>query len=124
MRSFKQGKAVKLTRISGEKILPILVNRTVISIFLMCLLTIFLYTAGTIQGFIDSTQLSLLNLYSVLGILLIISSVCGAALGFDRFHKTKKARYLLRSSGYIIMLIFGIVTVFAVTAINAISIGI
>jgi len=89
----------------------------------MCILTLFLYAAGTVQDFTDSTQLFLLNLYFILGIFLITSSISGMVLDFYRFSKTKKARYLLRAGGYIFLVVFGSVTVLVVSAITAISAG-
>ena len=113
-----------LSNFSKEKLLPILVSRTVIFFFLICLLTLFLYMAGTFQNFIDTTQLFLLRLYSVLGVLLSISSACGSVLDLGRFSKTKKSRYLFRAAGYLLLIVFGIVTTLAVTAIIAISEGV
>ena len=114
---------MKFTKLTKEKLLSLLVNRTAIFFFLMCLLTLFLYTAGTVQDFIDSTQLFLLNLYFILGIFLIIASVSGFVHDLGRFIKTKKNRYILRAGGYIFLVIFGIVTVLIVSAITAISRG-
>ena len=114
---------VKLTRLSREKLLYLLVNRLAIFFFLMCVLTLFLYVAGTVQDFIDTTQLFLLNLYFILGIFLIATSISGMVLDFYRFSKTKKTRYILRAGGYIFLVVFGAVTVLAVSAITAISAG-
>ena len=94
-----------------NKFLPILINRTVIFTFLICLLFITVYIAGTIQGFIDSTQLSLLKFYSIFGISLIVTSLCGTVIGIVRFFRNRKIRYLARASGYIFLVIFGLVTV-------------
>lgn len=106
-----------------EKLLPILVNRTAIFFFLMCLLTLFLYVVGTVQGFIDSTQLALLRLYAVLGIFLTIASVYGAALALERLVKLKKNRYLLRAGGYFFLIVFGILSVLMVLLIIILSKG-
>ena len=114
---------MKFTGLSKEKLLYLLVNRLAVFFFLMCLLTLFLYTAGTVQDFIDSTQLFLLNLYFVLGIFLTIASVSGLLLDLNRFFRTKKTRYLLRAGGYVFLVIFGVVTVLAASAITAISGG-
>ena len=114
---------MEFSRISKEKLLSLLVNRAAIFFFLMCLLTLFLYTAGTVQDFIDSTQLFLLNLYFILGIFLIIASVSGFVHDLVRFSNTKKSRYILRAGGYIFLMIFSIVTVLIVSAITAISRG-
>jgi len=94
-----------------EKLLIILVSRTVFFFFLMCLITIFLYTVGTVQDFIDSTQLYLLKFYVILGIFLITFSICSIILGMKRFFEMKKSRYLFRVSGYLFFVIFGMVTV-------------
>ena len=106
-----------------EKLLPILVNRTVIFFFIMCLVTLFLYFTGTIQGFIDSTQLSLLRLSVILGIFLAITSVCGMLLALGRFFMIKKYRYLLRAGAYLLLVIFGVATVLSAMFIITVSGG-
>ena len=114
---------MKFTRLTKEKLLYLLVNRLAIFFFIMCLLTLFLYAAGTIQDFTDSTQLFLLNLYFILGIFLTLSSVFGLLLDLNRFSGSKKTRYLLRAGGYLFLALFGVVTVLAASAITAISGG-
>ena len=106
-----------------EKLLPILINRTVIFFFLMCLLTLFLYLVGSAQEFIDSTQLLLLRIYSILGIFLAFTSASGVILDLWRFIRTKKIRYLFRAGGYVFLVVFGIFTVIVVMAIVAIATG-
>jgi len=107
----------------NEKLFPILINRTVVFFFSMCLLTTFLYIAGTAQGFIDSTQLALLRLYIVLGIFLTVISLCGMVLNFGRLFLNKKPRYLLNVSGYIFLVVFGIITVLLASFIITMSNG-
>ena len=111
------------SRVLKEKLVRILVNRTAIFFFLMCLLVLFLYVIGTVQDFIDSTQISLLRLYVVLGIFLTIASVYGIAVDVERFLKMKKRRYLFRAGGYILLVIFGAATVLAVMFIITVSGG-
>jgi len=82
-----------------------------------------LYIAGTIQGFIDSTQLSLLRLYVILGIFLALTSVSGMVLSLVRLFKLKKTRYLFRAGGYILLAIFGATTVLAAMFIITVSRG-
>ncbi|MCL2234030.1 MAG: hypothetical protein FWB99_13260 [Treponema sp.] len=106
-----------------EKLLPILANRTVFFFFGMCLLTIFLYAAGTVQGFVDATQFALLRLYVVLGIFLTATSGCAMFLSFGRLFTQKKARYLFRAGGYIILVVFGTGTVLVAMFILAMSEG-
>jgi len=111
------------SRFSREKFLPILVNRTVLFFFLMCLLALFLYLAGTFQGFIDSTQINLLKVYSALGIFLALTSVSGVIMDLGRMIQTGKVGYLLRAGGYLLLVIFSAATVLAAVAIIAISGG-
>ena len=106
-----------------EKLLPILVSRTVVFLFVMGILTLFLYGVGTVQGFIDTTQLALLRLYVVLGIFLTIFSAAGIIIDLRRFINMKKKRYLIRAGIYLVLVIFGIFTVLAVIFILTLSGG-
>jgi hypothetical protein len=111
------------TRFSKERLLHILINRTALFFFVMCVLTLFLYVAGTVQEFTDATQFALLTLYSVLGIFLTITSISGIILDMTRFIGAKKGRYFFRAGGYLFLVVFGGVTVIAVMAILALSGG-
>ena len=108
---------------SKKKILPILVNRTAVFFFLICLFTLFLYAAGTVQGFIDSTQISLLSFYVVAGIFLVIASISGIVINFSRLFRNKRIRYLFRAGIYLFLVLFALITVLVVLAIIAISAG-
>jgi hypothetical protein len=110
-------------RFSKEKLLPILINRTALFFFIMCILTLFLYVAGTVREFTDSTQFTLLALYSVLGIFLTITSISGIILDLIRFISSRKSRYFFRAGGYLFLVIFGAATVLAVIAILVLSGG-
>jgi hypothetical protein len=110
-------------RYRKEKLLPVLVNRTVIFFFLTCLLTLFFYIAGTVQNFIDSTQLTLLKLYTVLGVFLTVSSLSGIILAVLRYIRMKKLRYLLRAGAYALLTFFALATVLAAVFIIALSEG-
>ena len=114
---------MKLSRLRKERLLPILINRTAIFFFLMSLLTIFLYAAGTVQGFIDTTQLNLLRLYVFLGIFLAAASVFGIFLELNRAVNQKRTRYLLRASAYLFLAVFGVATIMAALFILALSEG-
>jgi len=111
------------TRFSKERMLPILISRTALFLFVMSVLTLFLYAAGTAQEFTDATQYALLALYSVLGIFLTITSISGIILDITRFIDAKKGRYFFRAGGYLFLAIFGVITVMAVMAILALSGG-
>ena len=105
------------------KLFPILVSRTVIFFFVLCLLTLFLYAAGTVQGFIDSTQLTLLSVYVVLGIFLTIASIGGVIVNLGRYFKNRKVRYVFRAGGYMLLIIFGAISVLAVLFIITVASG-
>ena len=83
----------------------------------------FLYAAGTVQGFIDSTQLSLLRLYVFLGIFLSAASVWGMILELRRLFKAKTLRFLFQAVIYLFFVFFGSATVFAAMFIITISGG-
>ena len=106
-----------------EKLLPILISRTVFFFLLMSLFTLFLYVAGTIQGFVDSTQLALLKVTVVLGIFITVISAYGTLLDLRRLFKLRKTRYLLRAGGYTLLVIFGVATVLAALFIITVSGG-
>jgi len=106
-----------------EKLLPILVSRTVIFFFLMCLFTLFLYAAGTVQGFVDSTQIFLLSVYVVLGIFLTIISIGGIIIDLERYARLRKIRYIIRAGGYMLLMIFGSVSVLAILFIISLASG-
>ena len=106
-----------------EKLFPTLISRTTVFFFLMCLLTLFLYAAGTVQNFIDSTQIFLLRLYTVLGIFLAIIAIPGIFINLGRFFKAKKWRYLLRTGVYLLFVFFGAITVLAVLVIITMAEG-
>ena len=89
----------------------------------MCLLILILYAAGTIQEFIDSTQLSLLRLYVFLGISLVISSIYSTILNLGQLIETKQVHYLFRACGYVFLVVFGVATVLVVMFIIIISEG-
>jgi hypothetical protein len=89
----------------------------------MCLLTLLLFATGTVQDFVDSTQLSLLSFYVIMGIFLVFFSTFGMFLDIRRFLLRKKKRYLLRAGGYLLLVIFGLATVLLVIFIVFISKG-
>jgi len=116
-------KGTNFHRYLRDKLLPILASRAVIFLFFMCLLTLFLYAAGTVQEFTDSTQLALLRLHVVLGIFLSVISICGMLLNLRRLFILKKVRYLFRAGRYMFLVIFATATVLGVMFIIAVSGG-
>lgn len=111
------------SRLLKEKLLHILINRSVIFFFMICLITLILYAAGTAQGFIDVTQLSILSFYVIPGIFLIVTSVAGMILSLKRLTKTGKFRYFLRALVYLFLAVFGTISVLAVKFIVTLTTG-
>ena len=110
-------------RFAKEKLLPLLVSRTVFFFLAASLFTLILYAVGTAREFVDSTQLSMLKLCSVSGIFLITASVYGAAFHLEKFIRTRKALCLLKTCGYLILAVFGAVIVASAMLIITISGG-
>lgn len=84
----------------GKPLLVLLVKRTSIFLFACCALVAYLYGVGTFQGFLDSTQLFLLDLLSTGGLLLGVSSVYGAVLAAWEIFGRKKPSYAAAVAGY------------------------
>ena len=114
---------MNLSKLRIDRLLPVLINRTVIFFFLMCILTLILYVAGTSQNFIDSTLLALLRFYQVIGTFLITSSIFGVVMELVRAIRLKKGRYALRAAAYFLLTIFGIASMLLVLFVITISQG-
>jgi hypothetical protein len=106
-----------------ENPLPLLISRTVIFFSVMCLLTLSVYAAGVSQGFMDSTQLALLRLSTVLGIFLAVSSIFGIAVDLVRFFMYRNPRYFLGAGIYLLFVLFGIITLLIAMSIITLSNG-
>ena len=92
---------------TNGKILAIVINRISILFFIMSVITGFIYLLGSNQGFMDQTQFFLLRAVTVLGILLLISSVFGLVINLFIFVIVKKRRYLFGSFLYIFFIVSG-----------------
>ncbi|MDR0722403.1 MAG: hypothetical protein LBF75_06360 [Treponema sp.] len=91
-----------------KPIILILVKRTVLFFFGICLLSLFLYAIGTIQGFMERTQFMLLRITVMVGLFIGVGSMYGISLDLWLiFHK--KFRYLSGMGGYFCLGIFGII---------------
>jgi hypothetical protein len=101
---------MKIPKLPDSKLFPSLVKRTVLFFFAMCLITIFLYITGTVQGFMDDTQLFLLRLGLGLGILLALSSFYGFVLDLVLFFRKKKIGFIFGAGLYAFLGILGALT--------------
>jgi hypothetical protein len=68
---------VKFSRPIDKPLVLLLVRRGVFFLGTLCFLSGFLYALGTRQGFMDRTQILLLRLLAVLGMLLVTGTVFG-----------------------------------------------
>jgi hypothetical protein len=100
-------KSLKIFRLFDDTLFPLLVNRTVLFFLVLCLLSLFLYAIGTVQGFMDDTQLFLLRLGVGLSGLLALSSLYGMILDLYLFFRQKKRRFILAAGLYAFLGIFG-----------------
>jgi hypothetical protein len=98
---------MKISRSGKKPILAILVKRTALFFFVMCLLTVFIYGIGTVQEFMDITQLFLLRLSALLGIFLAVASFYGIILDFWLALYNRKFRYAGGAGAYMLLGIFG-----------------
>ena len=114
---------MRLSPYLKKKLPVLLISRTVIFLFIMCLLSLLLYTAGTMQGFTDSTQLTLLGLAAVLGAFLAISSAGGMIFSLIRFFRLKTPGNFLKVLAYTVLVVFGAASVFAAMVVITIAGG-
>jgi hypothetical protein len=115
-----------------NRFLSVLVNRGVFFLFLMCLLVFFLYAIGTAQGFMDSTQLLLLKLESVLDVSLAAGALGHAVMDLIRFlrkapvslrGRDKRIGNLLGALGFFVLGIAGILAALATLFVITVSGG-
>jgi hypothetical protein len=112
-----------ISRPKKKSILVILVKRTVLFFFTMCVFTVFLYGIGTIQEFMDTTQQLMLRLAIVLGFSLAVGSIYGILLDLWFIFHEKNRSFLWGIGGYISMGLFGSLIAAAATFIVTISGG-
>jgi hypothetical protein len=72
-----------------------------------CLFSLFLYAAGTRQGFTDKAQIFLLRISLNLGLMLSICSLCGIGFCFPKIVRGPRFRYILTAGGYLCLGVFG-----------------
>lgn len=85
---------MKIIRLRHKPVIALLIKRTVIFCFGLCVLSLFLYGVGTAQGFMDKTQFLLLRLIIVLGIFQGVGSVYGIICDIWLFYKQRLGSYL------------------------------
>lgn len=91
-----------------KPLILLLVKRAVFFLTIVCALTVFLYGIGTAQDFLESTQLGLLRLSAVLGLLLAVGSVYGLILDVAYSIVSRLRRFLWGAAAYCASALFGI----------------
>ena len=104
--------------------LRVFIGRWALFLFAMSVFVIFLYIAGSSQGFMDSTLVFLLKLLVVMGIFLVTGAVFGLFYTlFLIFRRTKGKRYIMSAVFYLLFTIFGTAAVLGAVAIISFSGG-
>jgi hypothetical protein len=95
---------MKFIRPDQRPLVGLLVKRGTLFLALICALAVFLYAVGTMQGFMDSTQLFLLRLASFCALFLIPLCILGAAMDIPAaFRRPAALRYLGGAFAYILL---------------------
>jgi hypothetical protein len=90
-----------------KPVIAILVKRAILFFFFLCALTVFLYGIGTVQEFMDRTQLMLLGLSVLFGLSLAVGSIYGIALNFWLIFHNRRYRFFGGAGLYIVLGLFG-----------------
>lgn len=99
---------MKISRPESKPLIVILVKRAVFFFFSLCLLIIFLYAVGTIQSFMDQTQLMLLRFSTILGIFLAVGSIYGTILDLWLSFYKHRYRFIKGTFIYAVLIFFGL----------------
>jgi hypothetical protein len=90
-----------------KPIIAILVKRAILFFFFLCALTVFIYSVGTAQEFMDRTQLMLLRLSTIFGLTLAVGSIYGIALNCWFVFHDRKYRFFTGAGIYLVLGLFG-----------------
>jgi hypothetical protein len=94
----------------GKKyIVPGLVKKAAVFLFLLNCIFLFFYAAGVQQAFTDDTQLTLLRLMLAFGLILGIVSLYGIIFHLFKFFKLKNTRRVLGLLMYALFFVFGLI---------------
>ncbi|MDR1302535.1 MAG: hypothetical protein LBK43_08725 [Treponema sp.] len=96
------------SRPERKPIILMLVQRTVLFFFGLCLLSLFLYGIGTNQGFMEKTQFMLLHITVMVGLFIGVGSLYGIGLDLWLVFR-KKYRYISGLVGFLCLGSFGII---------------
>jgi hypothetical protein len=99
---------MKFNRPRKKPLIALLVKRTVLFFFFASILLILLYVVGTIQDFMESTQIILLRLLAIMSIFLSIAALYGGLLDIGYFIIKHRRQSLLGILSYVLLIAFGV----------------
>jgi hypothetical protein len=99
----KQGGRARLR----TSLIPLIIRRWSLFLFIMDCFTLFLYVLGIRQGFMNATQAALLRLASVFGLALFMAAAFGTAAAFRFLFRPGRYRFFLGAGGYLLAGCFG-----------------
>ena len=97
-------------RLPGPSLIPLLIRRGSLFLFMMDCFSLFLYALGIGQGFMDSTQAALLRLISGFGLALLIAAGYGIAAAFRFLFRRGRRRFFWGACWYVLLGGFGAIT--------------
>jgi hypothetical protein len=100
---------MKFSRPRKKPLIALLVKRTVLFFFFSSVMIILLYIVGTIQEFMESTQIILLRFLVIMSIFLAIGALYGGLLDAGFLIIKRQTQYLFGLFSYFLMIVIGIV---------------
>ncbi|MDR0388927.1 MAG: hypothetical protein LBH73_02540 [Spirochaetaceae bacterium] len=114
---------MKFSRPVRKPLILLLVKRGVFFLGTLCFLTAFLYALGTRQGFMDRTQILLLRLLAVLGMLLITGTVFGVLTQVVFSILYKKPAFPRDLAWFVFFALIGLIAAFGAAFILVLARG-
>lgn len=108
-----------MNKLGDRRIFFVLLRAAILFFFGLCLFSLFLYAAGTRQGFTDETQMLLLGLSRFLGLCLSICSALGLVFCALLMMGGGRLRLIPRMGAYLLLGVFGMAVELAVSFILA-----
>ena len=100
---------MKFNRPQKKPLIALMVKRTVFFFFIASLMIIFLYIVGTVQGFMETTQIILLRFLVIMGIFLSIGALYGSILDAGFIFIKHRRQFVLGIISYLLLIIFGVI---------------
>lgn len=99
---------MKFRRPRKKPLIALLVKRTVFFFFFASIFIILLYAVGTVQDFMENTQIILLRLLVITGLFLSIAAVYGSLLNVGFLFIKRQKQFFLGIIPYLLLIVFGV----------------